>query len=214
MPLSSRIFSTFFTKFFRLIPLLIAIPSLAQRGAVVHPADLAELTNRAQTIIRARVMSARLEPHPQFRDLQTVVLTLAVKEAYKGNPGSTLTIRQFVWDIRDKMDSMGYRKGQEYILFLNPTTRYGLTSTTGLDQGRFRISTDSAGNEVVANSSGNYGLLGGSNTVEWAGKPSSGTAKSSTVQAPSTAAGTVALPTGIIPVTHFVKAIKSYVSSK
>jgi hypothetical protein len=210
MPFSTKIFSTFL----RLVPLLVATSSLAQRGAVVHPADLAELTDRAQTIIRARVVSARLEPHPQFKDLQTVVLTLAVKEAYKGNPSSTMTIRQFVWDIRDKMDSMGYRKGQEYILFLNPTTRYGLTSTTGLDQGRFRISTDSAGNEVVANSAGNYGLLGGSNTVEWAAKPSSGTVKSNTAQPPSTATSVAALPDGTIPVTNFVKAIKSYVSRK
>jgi hypothetical protein len=209
MPFSIKISSTFL----RLVPLLVAISSLAQRGAVVHPADLADLTNRAQTIVRGRVVSARLEPHPQFKNLQTVVLTLAVKEAYKGNPGSTMTIRQFVWDIRDKMDSMGYRKGQEYILFLNPTTRYGLTSTTGLDQGRFRISTDSAGNEVVANSAGNYGLLGESNSVEWAAKPSSGTVESNTAQPRSTATS-VALPTGTIPVTHFVKAIKSYVSSK
>ena len=197
-----------------MVPLLVAISSLAQRGAVVHPTDLADLTNRAQTIIRARVVSARLEPHPQFKDLQTVVLTLAVKEAYKGNPSSTMTIRQFVWDIRDKMDSMGYRKGQEYTLFLNPTTMYGLTSTTGLDQGRFRISADSAGNEVVVNNVGNYGLLGESNSVEWAGKPSVGSVQSTTPQPPSTSGGVSSLPTGTIPVTHFVKAIKSYVSSK
>ena len=97
-----------------------------------------------------------------------MVLTLAVKEAYKGSPASTMTIRQFIWDIRDKMDSMGYQKGQEYILFLNPPTKYGLTSTTGLDQGRFRISTDSAGREVVENSVRNYGLVAGSNAVDWA----------------------------------------------
>jgi hypothetical protein len=210
MQFSTKLFSTSFL----LVLLLLPISSLAQRGAVVHPAGLAELTDRAQTIIRARVVSARIEPHPQLTNLQTVVLTLAVKEAYKGNPASTLTIRQFVWDVRDKKDAMGYRKGEEYILFLNPTTKYGLTSTTGLDQGRFPISTDSAGNEVVVNNLGNYGLLDGRNSVEWAGKPSSGIARPNMAQSSSAPPAAPALPNGQVPVTHFVKAIKSYVSSK
>src|SRR5262249_8384663 len=154
-----------------------------------------------------RVVSARVEPHPQLKNLQTVVLTLAVKEAYKGTPASTMTIRQFVWDVRDKKDAMGYRKGEEYILFLNPTTQYGLTSTTGLDQGRFQISKDSAGNDVVVNNLGNYGLLNGSNSVDWAGKPSSGIARPNTAQPSSAAAAAPAVATGEIPVAHFVKAI-------
>src|SRR5690349_15758880 len=127
MPFLSKLLLRF------LLLLLLATASLAQRGAIVQPVGLTDLTDRAQTIVRAQVVGARVEPHPQLRNLQTVVLTLAVKEAYKGNPASSMTIRQFIWDIRDKMDSMGYQKGQEYILFLNPPTKYGLTSTTGMD---------------------------------------------------------------------------------
>ena len=203
----------------KLLPAVVAFLLLpashvfAQRGAIVHPASLAELTSQAQTIMRARVLSAQVEPHPQFPNLQTVVLTLAVKEVYKGNPPATMTVRQFVWDIRDKMDSMGYRKGQEYILFLNPTTKYGFTSTTGLDQGRFQISMDSAGNEVVSNSTFNYGLLGGSNAVDWAVKPSSTMARSRTLPT-SPANPAVNLPVGEVLVKGFVSAIKNYVSSK
>ena len=201
---------------FLLLVLLLANVSLAQRGAIVQPAGLADLTDRAQTIVRARVVGARVEPHPQLNNLQTVVLTLAVKEAYKGSPASTMTIRQFIWDIRDKMDSMGYQKGQEYILFLNPTTKYGLTSTTGLDQGRFRISTDSAGREVVENSVRNYGLVAGSNAVDWAAGSSTSRQNASRpeteTQGPvSTAPQAVS---GKMPVTDFVNAIKSHLSRK
>jgi hypothetical protein len=210
MPFLSKLLLRF------LLLLLLATASLAQRGAIVQPVGLADLTDRAQTIVRAQVVGARVEPHPQLKNLQTVVLTLAVKEAYKGNPASSMTIRQFIWDIRDKMDSMGYRKGQEYILFLNPPTRYGLTSTTGLDQGRFCISTDSAGREVVENGVRNYGLVAGSNSVEWTNGSSTSHQNASrpepeTQNPVSTAPQTAG---GKIPVTDFVNVIKNHLSRK
>jgi len=138
---------------------LVATPLHAQRGARVQPRNLGELVAQSAVIVRGYVMSAKVEPHPELRNLSTVVVTLRVAETLKGEPAETLTFRQFIWDVRDRYDAAGYRKGQHVLLLMNPTTRYGLTSPAGLEQGRFRISRDAAGREVAANGYGNAGLF-------------------------------------------------------
>jgi len=80
-------------------------------------------------------------------------------ETLKGRAQQTFTFRQFIWDIRDRYDFAGYRKGQQVLLLMNPTTRYGLTSPAGIEQGRFRIMRDAAGREVAVNGNGNAGLF-------------------------------------------------------
>lgn len=135
-----------------------ALPLAAQRGALTQPRTLAELVQQSQTIVKARVVSARVEPHPSYPGLSTVVVTVAVDESLKGSAPSLLTYRQLVWDIRDVHDAAGYRKGQQYILLLNPPTRLGLTSTAGLEQGRFRVVRDEDGRELAVNGYGNANL--------------------------------------------------------
>lgn len=137
---------------------LCAVPLRAQRGAYVQPRNLAELVSQSAVIVRGMVMSARVEPHPELTHLSTVVVTLRVAETLKGAASGTLTFRQFIWDIRDRYDAAGYRKGQHLFLLLNPTTSYGLRSPAGLEQGRFRISRDAEGREVAVNGHGNVGL--------------------------------------------------------
>jgi hypothetical protein len=136
-----------------------AIPLGAQRGALVEPRNLGELVAQSETIVRGYVVSAKVQPHPELSNLSTVVVTLRVAETLKGESRETLTFRQFIWDIRDRMDAARYRKGQYLLLLMNPTTRYGLTSPAGLEQGRFRISRDAAGREVASNGYGNAGLF-------------------------------------------------------
>jgi hypothetical protein len=89
------------------------------------------------------------------------VVTLRVAETLKGDVEPTFTFRQFIWDIRDRYDAAGYRKGQHLLLLMNPPTRYGLTSPAGLEHGRFRISRDAAGHESAVNGRGNAGLFRG-----------------------------------------------------
>ena len=138
---------------------IFAVPLAAQRGALVQTRNLGELVSRAETIVRGRVASVKVEPHPDLGNLSTVVVTLRVQETLKGEPVQTYTFRQFIWDVRDRYDAAGYRKGQDVLLLLNPVTRYGLTSPAGFDQGRFRISRDAMGREVAANGRGNAGLF-------------------------------------------------------
>lgn len=140
---------------------LAAVPALAQRGAMTVPRNLDQLTDRARDIVRGTVVSARVEKHPELTNLDTVVVTLRVTETLKGDARDTFTFRQYIWDIRDRWDAAGYRKGQDVLLLLNAPTRYGLTSPVGIEQGRFRIQPDGKGGFLALNGTGNVHLLDG-----------------------------------------------------
>ena len=133
--------------------------AFAQRGALTLPRNLDELTDRASDIVRGTVVDARVEKHPELDNLHTIVVTLAVRETLKGDARDTYTFRQYIWDIRDRQDAAGYRKGQDLLLLMNAPSRYGLTSPVGLEQGRFRIQRDRSGREVALNGTGNLRLF-------------------------------------------------------
>jgi hypothetical protein len=138
-----------------------SVSAAAQRGALTVHQNLQQLTDEAAIIVRARVVSAKVEPHPQLRGLTTVVVRLQVAETLKGPGRRTYTFRQYVWDIRDKMDGAMYRKGEDLILFLNAPNEHGLSAPIGLEQGQFRVMRDAAGREVAVNGRGNHRLLEG-----------------------------------------------------
>lgn len=131
----------------------------AQSSAQTAPADLDQMVHNAATILRGQIVSAAMEPHPQFPNLQTVVVTIAVKKVLKGRAPSTYSFRQFVWDAREPSISSDYRKSTELLLFLNPVSTYGLTSPVGLEQGRFRVVRDSKGQAYAINGRSNIGLF-------------------------------------------------------
>jgi hypothetical protein len=144
-----------------LAALLLAAPAFAQRGAMTVPRSLEQMSERAADIVRGTVVSAHVEKHPELTNLDTVVVTLRVRETLKGEARGSFTFRQYVWDIRDRWDAAGYRKGQDLLLVLNAPTRYGLTSPVGIEQGRFRIQRDRKGGFVALNGTGNLHLLDG-----------------------------------------------------
>src|SRR5262249_47125892 len=141
------------------ITLLASPYARGQRGAQVASADLGYLVERAGTIVRGHVISTKVEPHPQFKNLQTVVVTIFVSKVLKVSAPATYSFRQFLLDTRDAADAGGYHKGSELLLLLNPPSEYGLTSPVGLDQGRFRITRDSKGHAVAVNGRSNLGLF-------------------------------------------------------
>lgn len=144
-----------------LLLLAVGAPLAAQRGALVMPRNLGELVDQAERIVVGRVAIAYVEPHPDFQNLNTVVVTLRIEEVLKGPEAPTFTFRQFIWDIRDRYDAAGYRKGQRLLLLTNRPTSYGLRSPTGLEQGRFRILRDQQGSEIAVNGHANRGLFRG-----------------------------------------------------
>jgi len=141
--------------------LFLALSPMAhsQEMANVSQANLTYLADNAQTIVRGHVVSAVLEPHPQFQNLQTAVVTIAVAKTFKGPSVPTMTFRQYVWNVKDALGAGGYQKSEEILLFLNPTSLYGLTSPVGMEQGHFHVLKDSRGNRFVLNGRGNLGLF-------------------------------------------------------
>ncbi len=130
-----------------------------QRGALTVPRSLDQLSQEAAVIVQGYVDSAKVEPHPQLKNLTTVVITISVEDTLKGPPQKSLQFRQYIWDLRDQLDAAGYRKGQELLLMLGPVSPYGLTSPVGLEQGRFRILRDASGQASAINGRGNVGLF-------------------------------------------------------
>ena len=144
-----------------LVACVVAAPVFAQHGAMTVPQNLDQLTDRAADIVRGTVVSARIEKHPELTNLDTVVVTLRVRETLKGSAQGTFTFRQYIWDIRDRYDAAGYRKGQDFLLLMIAPSPYGLSSPAGMDQGRFRIERDRSGREMAVNGTGNVRLFDG-----------------------------------------------------
>jgi hypothetical protein len=144
-----------------LTALTASAPAFAQQSALTVPRNLEQLTDRAAVIVRGNVVSARMEKHPELTNLDTLVVTLHVRETLKGQAGGTFTFRQYVWDLRDRMNAVGYQKGQDVLLMMIEPSRYGLSSPAGMEQGRFRIERDGFGREYAVNSRNNLGLFNG-----------------------------------------------------
>jgi hypothetical protein len=139
--------------------LLAAVPAGAQRDARVLHRNLSELVGDAHVILLGQVTSVKAETHPQFQNIQTVVVTLDVAEVWKGQAGKTYTFRLFVNHPLDQKEKLGYGDGQDVLLMLTKPSDIGLSSPAGLEQGRFRVTSDAAGNKQVTNGLDNAGLL-------------------------------------------------------
>jgi hypothetical protein len=144
-----------------LTALTASAPAFAQQSALTVPRNLEQLTDRAAVIVRGNVVSARMEKHPELTNLDTVVVTLRVQETLKGPAGETFTFRQYVWDLRGRMNALGYKKGEDVLLMMIEPNRYGLSSPAGVEQGRFRIERDATGRELAVNSHNNLRLFDG-----------------------------------------------------
>src|ERR1700751_888208 len=138
---------------------LLPSDSHAQHGALTVGRGIDKLTEEADVIVHGYVTSTRIEPHPQLRNLNTIVVSLEVKDTYKGTPRKTLTFRQYVWDPDPQRELAEYGKHQELVLFLGPISEEGRTSPVGLEQGRFRVYADQEKHVDVSNGRGNFGLF-------------------------------------------------------
>lgn len=143
------------------IILALASPALMEaQHAIIAPRNLQQLSREAETIVHGRILSVMVEPHPEFKSLQTVLVRMAVMETLKGNPAPVFTFRQFIWGMRNKADAAGYREGQEVLLLMIHPSQYGLSSPAGMEQGRFLI-RNASGNRVASNGRGNAELFRG-----------------------------------------------------
>jgi len=144
-----------------LVLLCSPLPALGQRGAITAHRNLAQLTDGAANIIDGMVLSARVETHPTLSNLQTVLVTMRVARTLKGSASGRFQFRQLIWDMRDRAEFAGYRRGEHLLLFMNRPSAYGLSSPVGLEQGRFRIMRNGAGEMTAINGQMNAALLTG-----------------------------------------------------
>lgn len=142
-------------------PLIPQTSAFPQSNAITISRNLGELVGESQTIVQGWVTTVTMEPHPQLKNLMTVVVTLQVEETLKGAGASTFTFRQAVIDKQDQQQNIGYRTGQHLLLVLIKPSQYGLTSPAGMEQGRFRIESQGVGKLSATNGLGNAGLFRG-----------------------------------------------------
>lgn len=130
----------------------------AQLSARTLGRSLDQLVDESELIVRGSVVSSSVEPHPQLRNLMTVVVTMTVTDTYKGSPHKSIVFRQYIGNLNGQTFLSQYRKGQELLLLLRPVSEYGLTSPAGLEQGRFEVRFQK-GKKVAVNGRGNVGLF-------------------------------------------------------
>jgi hypothetical protein len=180
----------------------LSISSFSQEALTV-PRALDQLTSEAAVIVHGTVLASKIEPHPQLKNLMTILVTMRVTTSYKGNAPKVLVFRQYLWDLRAQLGARTYAKGQELLLLLGPTSEYGLTSPVGLEQGRFKIARDPKGQLTAVNGRGNVGLFNmGEQRARAGGHPLS----SKTIA--------MAQKAGPLPLADLEDAIRSFVGSR
>jgi len=144
--------------------------SLLRAQHIMRQVNLTELAQRADIIVQGRVIEARYEMLPGYPNIPTVLVTLQVEKMLHGPTDQRFTFREYLPGPAGlaRMGKRGYLVGQRLLLFLPNSSPYGLSSPLGREQGRFQITRDQRGNEVLANGFGNAGLF--KNVAEEAGK--------------------------------------------
>jgi hypothetical protein len=132
--------------------------SFSQSSARTLPRSLNELIAESDTIIHGFVLSSKIEPHPQLRNLMTVVVEISVKDTYKGKKKGALVFRQYVWNVKGGK-SAEYHVGEELVLLLRPVSKSGLTSPSGLEQGLFHVIPDRSRRLTAVNGRANIGIF-------------------------------------------------------
>jgi hypothetical protein len=156
----------------------LGLASFTASAAMVKQMGFAELVGNADKVFRGTVMGK--EPGVVSAgggELDTVVYTLRVDDALKGDFGSgkeALVIElTMLGSMKAEAESGGAQRlftlnvnpdlqvGSEYVLFTTRPSAIGLSTTVGLDQGLFRVFATDAGREMTANGLGNRGIFGG-----------------------------------------------------
>lgn len=130
-------------------------------GALAEFRNLGQLVEEAGVIVRGRVEAVREEKHPELEHMDTVVVTLAVRDTMKGGASGEYTFRQYVPNPEDRGTLLGYKPGMDLVLLLTRPSRYGFSSPAGLMQGVFRVEVDAENRAWVRNGMDNMGLFEG-----------------------------------------------------
>jgi hypothetical protein len=148
---ASKIHASLFA-FFCSLALVIGSAS----ASMVLPLGLDRLHGDAKVVFLGECLSNSVEMDQQSGRVVTYT-TFQVLETYKGNIGSSYTIKQIGGNLPGanlnvRMPGVPqFEVGQRYVVFLPPASRLGFSSPVGLSQGKFTVKTDATGVQVVSN---------------------------------------------------------------
>ena len=138
------------------LALLLSLLIVTPIGATsVIPLDLSRLITSAEIIFQGTVKSQQVVLDETSQRVVTLI-EFDVSDVLKGAPGATHTIKQVGGhlpgsNIVHRIQGMPrFINGREYIVFLPPPSRLGLSTPVGLSQGNFALS-QIAGETVVSN---------------------------------------------------------------
>src|SRR5713101_1677852 len=83
--------------------------SQAQLSARTVGRSLDQLVDESEVIVRGSVVSSSVEPHPQLRNLMTVVVTMTVSDTYKGRQQKSIVFRQYIGNVNGQSFTSQYR---------------------------------------------------------------------------------------------------------
>lgn len=149
--------------------ILFSLPlSFSSKALSVVQLNLVQLTELAPIIFRGHCTSVE-KIIKDGRDV--LVVTYKVDEVIKGDVGPKITFTQLAppdpslkeMGLSSAFEGMPtYKVGEEGMVFLSTSSAVtNLTAPIGLGQGRFRVKTDSSGQQLIVNDINNHGLFQG-----------------------------------------------------
>jgi hypothetical protein len=133
------------------IVILCAVAAVPMSAMVVLPAEFSEMVTTSELVVHGRVVAVRPQLVGDRRTIETVV-TVAVVDALKGQPGETVYFRVPGGQIgRYRRFMVGvpeFQSGEEVVLFLKgrpPAVPFPF----GLSQGVYRVVRDAGGRSLV-----------------------------------------------------------------
>ena len=119
------------------------------RATSVLPLDLDQIFGKAEHVVHVRAIGNEVRPDPALGAV--TVTTFAVLERVKGAGARTFTMRQ----AGGELDGVAFDfhvpqfdAGREYVVIVPGTSRLGLASPVGLEQGSFAVTAGPAGKEA------------------------------------------------------------------
>ena len=138
-----------------LVAWLLSLAVASGAGATtILPADFADVVNGSQLIVHGRVVDVRSEMTAGRRSIHSVV-TVAVEQALKGNPGATVMFRVPQGQVgryrRIVAGAPEFVVGDDVMVFLTGRAP-AIPTVFGLNQGVRRLRGDAAGRQRVLDS--------------------------------------------------------------
>jgi len=136
-----------------------AVPALA---SMVTYMDTEALVRLSSVIVRGQVESIVSRSDAAHTEIHTDV-TIRVLESLKGGAGRDRIVLQLLGGTVDGYQSFvfgspGFTKGEQVLVFAQPTKRGALT-VTGLFQGKFRIESEGGADVAVQEGAGDAGVV-------------------------------------------------------